>query len=286
MTSVSNISDTFHQARQENRTVLIPYITVGFPEATITPQLIIALANAGADIIELGVPFSDPTADGPVVQYAGQIALRNGITMQHCLEAASAARSASIPLILMGYMNPFLQYGLPQLTKQAQQAGIKGFIVPDLPPEEGIEFSTIAAENGCDLIYMAAPSSSSERLKLIGQRSRGFVYGVTVRGVTGERRELPSDVPQLLTRIRRYTQLPVAAGFGISTPKHVQLIGQYADGAVVGSALIHKLINTTGHDTLHAASTFTAALKTGTYRHQDMIPYTTVRTTGEEAWQR
>ncbi|MCL4509287.1 MAG: tryptophan synthase subunit alpha [Chloroflexi bacterium] len=264
---VATIADTFRRAAQARRTALIPYVTVGFPELNCTPGLIATLAAYGADLIELGVPFSDPTADGPVIQHSGQVALRAGVTLEHCLAAAAASRKLTdVPLVLMGYYNPFLQFGWDRLMSRAAAAGVVGFIVPDLPPEEGVEFSEQAAAKGLDVVFMAAPTSSDQRLNLVGRKSRGFVYCVTVKGVTGQRRELSPELPAFLARVRCFTKLPLAAGFGISSAGHVQEVGRYVDGAVVGSALMAALDGTTGDVTLEVAASFIGELSKGAVR--------------------
>lgn len=258
------IGGAFARERAAGRTAIIPYITAGFPEREETPELVAALARGGAALVELGIPFSDPTADGTAIQRAGQRALGHGVTLRDCLRLARAGHErAGIPLLFMGYYNPFLQYGLERLCAEAREAGVAGLIVPDLPPEEGDEIGPIADRYGLDLVYMVAPTSSEERLALVGRRSSGFVYCVTVRGVTGARSMLPPDLPELFKRVRRQTSLPVAAGFGISTPEHVREIGRYADGAVVGSALVSLLERTPAASRTAAAEEFVRHLAEG-----------------------
>lgn len=259
-----SIQTVFAEARAAGRTAIMPYVTAGFPERDDTPELMAALARGGAAMVELGVPFSDPTADGTAVQRSGQRALANGVTLADCLRLArmSAARAA-IPLLLMGYYNPFLQYGLERLCAEAREAGVAGLIVPDLPPEEADEIGPIAERCGLDLVFMVAPNSSEERLALVGRCSSGFVYCVTVRGVTGARPTLPTDLPEFFQRVRRHTSLPIAAGFGISTAQQVREVGRYADGAVVGSALVSLLEQTPAPDRVARAEQFVRALNEG-----------------------
>jgi tryptophan synthase alpha chain len=258
------ISAAFTAARAAGRTAVMPYITAGFPEREDTPELVAALARGGAAMVEFGVPFSDPTADGTAVQRSGQRALANGVTLADCLRLARLSRArAAIPLLLMGYYNPFLRYGLDRLCGEARDSGVAGLIVPDLPPEEADELEPIARRNDLDLVFMAAPNSSEARLALVGRRSTGFVYCVTVRGVTGARSTLPPDLPEFLARVRRHTSLPIAAGFGISTPGHVREVGRYADGAIVGSALVSLLEQTPERERVAAAERFVRALGDG-----------------------
>jgi tryptophan synthase alpha chain len=245
----------------------MPYVTAGFPERDDTPELVAALARGGASMVELGVPFSDPTADGTAIQRSGQRALAHGVTLADCLRLARACHARTdIPLLLMGYYNPFLQYGLDRLCSEARDSGVAGLIVPDLPPEEADDLGSIAAPRGLDLVFMVAPTSSEQRLREIGQRSTGFVYCVTVRGVTGARSTLPADLPAFFTRVRQHISLPIAAGFGISTPEHVREVGRYADGAAVGSALVSLLESTVAPERVAAAEQFVRSLGDGAVR--------------------
>lgn len=260
----SALREAFAQARAAGRTAIMPYVTAGFPEREETPELVAALARGGAAMVELGIPFSDPTADGTAVQRSGQRALAHGVTLADCLHLAEASQArAGIPLLLMGYYNPFLQYGLDRLCREAHDAGVAGLIVPDLPPEEADELGPLARRSGLDLVFMAAPNSSEQRLAEIGRRSSGFVYCVTVRGVTGARSTLPADLPAFFGRVRQHTSLPIAAGFGISTAEHVREIGRYADGAAVGSALVSLLERTAAPERVAAAERFVRTLGDG-----------------------
>jgi len=259
------IGAAFARARAAGRTAIMPYVTAGFPEREETPELVAALARGGAAMVELGVPFSDPTADGTAVQRSGQRALAHGVTLADCLRLARESHSrVGIPILLMGYYNPFLQYGLDRLCREARDSGVAGMVVPDLPPEEADEIGPIADRCQLDLVFMAAPNSSEERLALIGRRSTGFVYCVTVRGVTGARSTLPADLPAFFARVRRHTALPIAAGFGISSAEQVREIGRYADGAAVGSALVSLLERTPAGERVAAAEAFVRTLGSGT----------------------
>lgn len=260
----SAISDAFARERQAGRTAIMPYVTAGFPEREDTPTLVAALARGGAAMVEVGIPFSDPTADGTAVQRAGQRALANGVTLGDCLRLARASHErAGIPLLLMGYYNPFLQYGLERLSDDARAAGVAGLIVPDLPMEEADEVGPVLERAGLDLVFMVAPTSSDARLAAIGRRSSGFVYCVTVRGVTGARSTLAGDLPELFARVRRHTTLPIAAGFGIHTADQVREVGRYVDGVAVGSALVSLLEQTPADGRAAAAEGFVRALGEG-----------------------
>jgi len=265
----SIITDTLRRRQAERRTALLPYLTVGFPDIDATPDLAEALACGGADLIELGVPFSDPIADGVSIQRAGQRSLSNGVDLARCLDTAERCRQrTSVPLILMGYYNPFLQYGLDRLCREAADCGVAGFIVPDLPPEESDDMRDAACARGLDVVFLAALTSSEARLDQIGQMSAGFVYCVTVRGVTGARTTLSPELPGFLDRVRQHTALPLAAGFGISTPEHVRDVGRHADAAVVASALVNLLEQTEPAERPAAAERFVRWLAEGTAPHE------------------
>jgi len=240
---VAHIESTFAARRLEGRAALIPYLPLGYPTPELSVELILAAAAEGADLIELGVPFSDPVADGPTVQRATQAALQQGMTVARCLEIAAEARVRGVttPLLFMGYYNPFLAYGLAWLVTQSRAAGLDGFIVPDLPPEEAAEFSAACVDNNLALVYLLAPNSSPERIRLIARASSGFLYLVSVTGITGARDRLPAHLSAFVARVRAATDLPLAVGFGISTPEQVRQVGEVADGVVVGSALIERI---------------------------------------------
>lgn len=219
--------------------LLSVYLTAGFPAPAATPILLEAIARGGADIIELGVPFSDPLADGPVIQHAAHTALQAGVTMRSVLEMLHNFRSNhDIPTLLMGYANPFLRYGLPRLMKDSGGAGGSGFIVPDLPPEERGFFRLAAAEQNLDFICLAAPNTPENRLQRIDELTGAFIYAVSVTGVTGARAALPAETVEFLQRLRRVCRHPLLVGFGISGPETVRSLRAQCDGVVVGSALI------------------------------------------------
>lgn len=226
----------------ERRKNLIAYVTVGYPSVDATLELVPNLAMWGCDAVELGIPFSDPLADGATIQIASYHALRNGVTPALCLDIAAKLRAkVEIPLIFMTYCNPVLAYGVEAFCRAAAQAGIDGLIVPDCPPEEGEEIEVCARTNAMDLIYMLAPTSSEERIDLVAQRSSGFIYLVSVAGVTGARLSLSFGLQDFVGRVRARTPLPLCVGFGISTPEQAKSVATMADGVIVGSRLIQLL---------------------------------------------
>ena len=239
---MSRIAATFEQLRAEHRTGLVAFITVGYPDVDSTVELVQALVEGGADIVELGVPFSDPLADGATVQRASERALREGTTLGDCLAAARTA-SGDVAILLMGYANPFLRYrrGLADLATDAAAAGVCGLIVPDLPAEESAELDDALAPAGLLRIDLYAPTTPDARLQRLVPRSRGFVYCVSLTGVTGARTALGADVRDFVGRVRRHTALPVAVGFGISRPEHVAALRGIADGVIVGSAALDAI---------------------------------------------
>ena len=234
------IQRTFRDLKTTGRTGLIPFLTVGFPDVETTLELLPALAQAGADIIELGVPFSDPLADGTTVQKAGFHALRQGVTLKGCLEVCATLREGGLetPLVFMGYYNPLLSFGLRPFALQARDAGLDGLIVVDLPPEESGPLQEECRRCDIDLICLLAPTSTDERIAAGCAMASGFVYCVSVAGVTGARDRVSPDALRLVERVRAHTLLPIALGFGLSRPEHIDAVGQWADAAVIGSALV------------------------------------------------
>jgi tryptophan synthase alpha chain len=245
----TKITQAFQRARQEGRGAFIPYFMCGYPSAAQTVKFVLAAAEAGADIVELGMPFSDPLADGATVQHAGHVALERGMTIQGCMEVAGQISAHSdIPLLLMGYYNPVLAYGIERFCATAKSHGVSGLIIPDLPPEEAAPLHEAAQRNGLSLIFLIPPTTPDERIAMIAELSAkghsGFVYCVSLSGTTGSRKELPPHLRSFITRVLGYTkdkQLPLAVGFGLSTPEHIAEVTSYADGAVVGSALINLI---------------------------------------------
>ncbi len=234
------IQQAFAAAREGGRAALMPYYTLGYPDGPTSEAVIRAVAAAGADLIELGVPFSDPLADGPTIQHSTQVALDKGMTVAGCLALAGRLRTAGVtqPLLLMGYVNPILAYGPARFVAEAAAAGADGLIVPDLPPEEADEIAAACAARDLALVHLAAPTSTAGRLARIAAATTGFLYLVSVAGVTGARDHLPPDLADFIGRARRVATTPLAVGFGISTPEQVRAVGRLADGVIVGSALI------------------------------------------------
>ncbi|HEU5459108.1 MAG TPA: tryptophan synthase subunit alpha, partial [Pyrinomonadaceae bacterium] len=214
----------------------------GDPDLASTEELLIVLANSGATLIELGVPFSDPMADGPVIQRASERALKHSFGLPEILDTVARARKQiDIPIILFSYYNPLLQFGLKRVGKAAKEAGLDGVLVTDLTPEESVEFETELRANGLDMIFLIAPTSTDERLKLVAQRASGFVYAVSRAGVTGAQSNVSAEAEKLVNRMRRFSELPIAVGFGISNAEQVSDVNRYADGVVVGSAIVAEM---------------------------------------------
>jgi len=241
---VSRIGQTMARLRKKGRLGLIAYLTVGYPDTETTLRLVPALAAGGADMVELGVPFSDPLADGTTIQRASHCALQQGVTPAVCLDVVKQlrARGLAIPLLLMGYYNSVLAYGIDEFARDAGAAGADGLIEVDLPPEEAAGVQTACAGRGLDLIYLLAPTSSDERIALVAAQASGFIYCVSVTGVTGARGQLPAGLSKFLARVRGHTSLPLAVGFGISKREHLETVaGLGAEAAVIGSAIINVI---------------------------------------------
>ena len=240
---MSRISATFERLRQQKEKALIPFITAGYPDLSTTRRLIFQCEQCGADLLELGVPFSDPMADGPIIQHASESALAQGTSLERILGMVKTIRrKSSIPIILMGYYNPFFKFGLKSFTRAAQAAGVDGLLVVDLPPEEAGEMKIHADRAGLDLIFLLAPTSGPERIDSIVKHATGFIYYVSLTGVTGVRSKLDRSIRNQLETIRKKSPLPIGVGFGISTPEHAKTVARWADAVVVGSALI-KIIS-------------------------------------------
>src|SRR5215831_7934836 len=239
---MSRIAETFASLKRENRRGFIPFITAGDPDLQITRELIVELADAGATLIELGIPFTDPMADGPVIQRASERALRHGFGIEDVLQIVSESRrETDVPIILFSYLNPLLQFGMERLAREGKGAGIDGVLVTDLVPEEAGEFSSILKRNDLDMIFLIAPTSTDERLRLVSEHASGFIYAVSRAGTTGAREEMSAEAEKLVRRMRRFSNLPLAVGFGISKPEHVADVWRYADAAVVGSAIVSEI---------------------------------------------
>jgi tryptophan synthase alpha chain len=238
----SRIAQRFADLRRTGDMGLVAYITAGDPSLDATERFVLALAEAGADVIELGVPFSDPVADGPMIQRASERALRSGTTLAGVLALVKSLRAKTdVPIVIFSYFNPVLQMGLDKFGDAAKAAGADGVLITDLTPEEGGEYRTAMSSRGLDTIFLAAPTSTDQRLALIAKASSGFLYLISRTGVTGAKEQLAEELPALARRVRRVTDLPIAIGFGISLPGHVSVLGGLADAAVVGSAFVDEI---------------------------------------------
>ena len=239
---MSRIASRFRDLQAAGRKAFVGFVTAGDPSLARTVEIAWELADAGVDVLELGVPFSDPLADGPVIQRASERALKQGVHLAHVLEAVARIRTRSeLPLVLFSYMNPLHRYGLERLTHDARDAGVDGVLVTDLPPEEGEDWIALAREAALDTVFLAATTSPEVRLRRAAESSRGFVYAVSRTGITGERVALSDEARPLVERLKAVSPLPVVLGFGISTPDQVRAAAEVADGVVVGSALVRFL---------------------------------------------
>ncbi|MEX2314331.1 MAG: tryptophan synthase subunit alpha, partial [Thermomicrobiales bacterium] len=242
-TPASRIAAAFARAKAENRAALMPYVTLGWPELGDTERLVPAIIAGGGDILEIGLPFSDPIADGPTIQRANQQALENGVTPAYGLEVARRLRDGGVeaPLLFMGYYNPVFSYGLQEFAAACAAAGIDGLIIPDLPPEESDPLLDACLANGLNLIYLIAPTSTPERVDAVVQRANGFIYLISLTGVTGARSSLAANLAEYVARVRGKTDLPLVIGFGISTRAHVEQVEPLFDGIVCASAMLDAL---------------------------------------------
>ena len=252
---MGQISEAFFNLKRKGKRGFIPFITAGDPDLETTRELIVELARAGATLIELGVPFTDPMADGPVIQRASERALRNDFGLAEILQTVTEARrQTDVPIILFSYFNPLLQFGVKEnadkmsalpafeiLARAAKQAGVDGLLVTDLVPEEASEFAPVLRANDLDMIFLVAPTSTDERLQMVAERASGFIYAVSRAGVTGAQEEMSAEAEKLVSRVRKFSDLPVAVGFGISKPEQVADVWRYADAAVVGSAIVEEI---------------------------------------------
>ena len=261
MNGLTHVSSAFQATRAAGRAALMPYFTLGFPDPKSSLKIIESIASSGADLIELGIPFSDPLADGPTIQHSTQIALQQGTTVARCIELTAELRSRGVsqPLILMGYINPILAFGVERFVAEAAGAGADGFIMPDLPFEEAAVMEAACQSHQRALIFMLAPTSTPERVAAVAKRAAGFVYLVSLVGITGARSALPPDLAGFVERVRDQTPVPLAVGFGVSTPAQAQAVGSLADGVIVGSALIDAIEGT--EDWPHAAADFVGELR-------------------------
>jgi len=240
----------FDDARREGRTLFIPYVTGGYPAPADTVPIMLAMEAGGADVIEIGVPFSDPMADGATIQHANQVAVEQGVTLMDCLSFVREARRQGLqaPVILMGYYNPILSLGEARAAAEAAAAGADGFIVVDLPAEEAEGFVLACRANELSFVPMVAPTTSDERIEKLAGYADAFLYCVSVTGTTGQRTDLPPELPAFIARVRRHTDLPLAVGFGITRREHVEAVGRVADAAAIGSAIIATIDAADGKD--------------------------------------
>ncbi len=239
---MGRITEKFNMLRERNEKALIVYLTAGDPSLSVTKKLIFGLADAGVDILEIGVPFSDPTADGPVIQEASQRALKAGTTLQGVLNLVADARQTSqIPIVLFGYYNPIFAYGTKKFAQAAKKAGVDSILVVDLPPEEAQELRKYTDASGIDFISLVAPTTGMERLRRIAVDATGFLYYISITGVTGTAAPKVEDIKREVSKIRKITKLPLAVGFGISNPKQASEIANFADGIVIGSAVVRLI---------------------------------------------
>ncbi len=245
------INKKFHALKRRNKKAFIAFITAGYPSLNITKKLVLEFARIGVDIIELGVPFSDPMADGPIIQEASQVALKRRVNLNDILSLVkSVKKDTNVPLCLMTYYNPVFCFGEARFVKKAVACGVDGIIIPDLPPEEGSSFIKLADKSKLDTIFFISPTSTPARMKFISGVSRGFIYYVSLTGVTGPRQNLPNDLINNLKEIKKLTHKPVCVGFGISNAKQVKAVYKIADGAIVGSAIISKIRENIGQPDL------------------------------------
>lgn len=259
---MSRIAKAFEILKRENKRGFIPFITAGDPDLETTRKLLIELAHIGATVIELGVPFSDPMADGPVIQRASERALKHGFGIGEILDVVrDAQKEVEVPIVLFSYFNPLLRYGLERLSCEAKEAGVDGVLITDMTPEEAGEASNVLRAKELDLIFLVAPTSTDERLRMISERASGFIYAVSRTGITGTREQMSKDAKTLVQRVRKFSSLPVAVGFGISSAEQVADVWRYADAAVVGSAIVKEIEKLNGaEDTVEQVREFARGL--------------------------
>lgn len=238
----SRIAKTFKELKKEGKKAFIPYVMAGDPSLEKTKEIVFLFEECGADIIELGVPFSDPLADGPTIQQASERALKNGVTLRRVITLVKDLRqSTQIPIVLMTYYNPVFKYGEEDFVHDAREAGVDGIIIPDLPPDEAENFVTLSRKAALDTIFLLAPTSNINRIKKVAKNSTGFIYYVSITGITGARLSLDGSIESLLAEIRKYTNKPVAVGFGIVTPEEASTVAKVSDGVIIGSAIVKRL---------------------------------------------
>ena len=248
--AMSRIDQAFKRVKSEGRSALIPFVMAGDPDLEVTEDLVLKMAESGADMIEVGVPFSDPIADGPTIQAASQRALQNGVDLKAIFLLSKNLNGIPVPLILMTYFNPVIQYGLQVFVEHCKESEISGVIVPDLPPEEAAAWVKEARSADLDTIFLTAPTSPPDRIRLVSRVSRGFIYHVSITGVTGARKELADGLKRDVLRVKENSNKPVAVGFGISTPEQAKEVSRFADGVIVGSAIVKIIEENLGRSDL------------------------------------
>jgi len=238
----SNITETFRRLRKEGKKAFIPYVMAGDPDLERTGYFMRLFEECGADIIELGIPFSDPLADGPTIQRASERALQKGVTLRKVIAyVKSFSQKISVPIVLMTYYNPLFKYGLDIFVSDARDAGVDGVIIPDLPPDEAVEFTRLAQKARLNTIFLLAPTSNDDRIEKVIRASTGFIYYVSITGITGSALLLDGTMEVLLAKIRKHTEKPIAVGFGVSTPEEASAVARLSDGVIVGSAIVKRL---------------------------------------------
>lgn len=260
---MNRIEAKFKELSRKNKKAFVVFITAGYPNLKVTEKLILAFYRIGVDIIELGVPFSDPLADGPIIQESSQRALKNNVHLADILNLVKRVRkNINLPICLMTYYNPIFCFGEKKFIDKALKSGVDGVIIPDLPPEEGFTFTKYANKAGIDTIFFLSPTSTQKRIKFISRVSKGFIYYVSLTGVTGPRKTLPLDLEKNLKIIKRHTHKPVCVGFGVSTPGQVSQINKVADGVIVGSSIVKKIKENIGKpDIIRRVTNFVSSLK-------------------------
>jgi tryptophan synthase alpha chain len=271
---MGRVEQRMQELRRRGEKALVPFVTAGDPDLAASEEIVVALEEAGADVVELGVPFSDPIADGPTIQRSSERALRRGTSLRRILELVKRLRTRTeLPIVLMGYANPFYALGEDAFVRAAADAGVDGLIVADLPPEEGEQLFSRARDRGIDTILLAAPTTLPERLAMLAQRTRGFLYYVSLTGVTSARETLAAGIAEAVERVRSLSEVPVCVGFGVSTAEHVRELARFADGVVVGSALIDRIERAPSADAaVDAAARFVAELKAPLRVRADDLP--------------
>jgi tryptophan synthase alpha chain len=239
---MSRIEATFKRLKKEGKKAFIPYIMAGDPSLEKTKEVVLLFDECGADIIELGVPFSDPLADGPTIQRASERALRNGVTLRKVISLVKELRQITrIPVVLMTYYNPVFKYGEKNFVEDARDAGVDGVIIPDLPPDEAEDFIKLSRKTAIDTVFLLAPTSDEDRIKKVAKASRGFIYYVSITGITGAALLLDGSMEILISKIRKHTEKPIAVGFGVSKPEEASAVARVSDAVIVGSAIVKRL---------------------------------------------